>query len=317
MRSDALASIIGKSIAIRELRMLIARVAPTRLPVLIEGPTGAGKELVARALHALSGRRGSIIAFNVCAHPEALFEDALFGHVRGAFTSAIGESTGYLAQADGGTLFLDEIGGLALPLQAKLLRALETGEFRQVGASKDRRSDFRVVAAINEPIEEIVASGRFRADLAHRLAGLVIRVPALRDRIEDLPALAQHFVGNSTGLNGGVRLTRDALRALMAYDWPGNVRELRQIVERALALATNDAIGGSDVYAAMGKGMNGSKQLPGGSARAFIDTLQNCCWDTEDAADRLGIHRSTVYRRMKRLGLLTQFRTRYPRAMTQ
>src|SRR3954470_19051267 len=192
-------AIVGDSSAIQQLRALIATVAPTRLPVLVEGPTGSGKELVAAALHQASGRRGRLVAFNVCAIGDALFEDALFGHVRGAFTGAANDSAGFLREADAGTVFLDEISGLPWALQAKLLRAVETGEFRPVGAARDARSDFRVVAATNEHLDDLVECGRFRADLKHRIGGVVISVPTLAERVDDIPDLTRYFARRATG----------------------------------------------------------------------------------------------------------------------
>ena len=164
-----------------------------------------------------------------------MFEDALFGHVRGAYTGAIGEAMGYLREANGGSAFFDEISGLPLPLQAKLLRAIETGVFRPIGAARDARSDFRPIAATNDDLSELVRDGRFRADLWHRMSGVVLRVPALVDRIDDVPLLARHFLG------AAARVTDDAMAALMSRAWPGNVRELRQVLEAASVFA-NGAI---------------------------------------------------------------------------
>jgi DNA-binding NtrC family response regulator len=170
--ADAL--LIGEAPAVRRLRRTVERIAPSRLPVLIEGPTGSGKELVAELLHQRSGRRGELVAFNVCAIGETMFEDALFGHVRGAYTGASGDAPGFLREAHGGTVFLDEIGGLPPLLQPKLLRALETGVFRPIGSARDSTSDFRLVSATNDGIESLVAAGRVRADIAHRLSGFVV-----------------------------------------------------------------------------------------------------------------------------------------------
>src|SRR6185436_15443756 len=189
-----LSSLLGESPVMCRVRALIAMVAPTRLPVLVHGATGTGKEIVAAAIHAESGRRGAFVAFNVCAIGDSMFEDALFGHVRGAYTGAVQDAQGFLREANSGTAFFDEISGLALPLQAKLLRAIELGVFRPIGARHDATSDFRVVAATNEHIHDLVANGRFRADLAHRLGGVVIDLPPLAERVEDIGLLARHFV---------------------------------------------------------------------------------------------------------------------------
>ena len=172
------AQLIGDSTAMHHLRAQITRVASSQIPVLIEGPTGSGKELVAQALHRESERKGPLVAVNVCAIADTMFEDAMFGHVRGAFSGAIGDHTGYLLEAHRGTVFLDEIGSLAIGAQIKLLRALETHEFRPVGARGDRTSDFRLIAATNVPLAKAVSEGAFRADLAFRLSGVVIRVPS-------------------------------------------------------------------------------------------------------------------------------------------
>ncbi|HJR63809.1 MAG TPA: sigma 54-interacting transcriptional regulator, partial [Gemmatimonadaceae bacterium] len=227
------------------VRELVRQIAPTELSVLIEGPTGAGKELVAQAMHAASRRSGRLVAFNVCAIAETMFEDALFGHVRGAFTGATSDAAGYLVEADKGTVFLDEISGLAMGMQAKLLRVLETREFRPVGARLDRRSDFRVVAATNEPLATLLAERRIRADLAYRLGGVVIQVPSLRERPEDVPVLACRFMERARASCGiAVRLSGEALHALQQYDWPGNVRELKNVVERAAVLAEGAVVTG-------------------------------------------------------------------------
>jgi DNA-binding NtrC family response regulator len=281
----------------RELRALIARVAPTRLPVLIEGPTGSGKELVAAQLHRVSGRTGSLVAFNVCAIGETMFEDALFGHARGAYTGAIGESLGFLREANGGTAFFDEISGLPLPLQAKLLRAIETGVFRPIGAARDARSDFRPIAATNDDLGELVRDGRFRADLWHRLSGVVLRVPALVDRVDDIPVLARHFLGPA-------RMTEEAMAALMSRAWPGNVRELRQVLEAASVFA-NGAIDVVAIEAALAnRGANASSPARSLTERSeLVALLESAAWDTSRAASELGIHRATMYRRMKRHGI--------------
>ena len=294
-------TIVGESAPIRALRALIARIAPTRLPVLIEGPTGSGKELVAAQLHRASGRTGSLVAFNVCAIGETMFEDALFGHVRGAYTGAIGEAMGYLREANGGSAFFDEVSGLPLPLQAKLLRAIETGVFRPIGAARDARSDFRPIAATNDDLSELVRHGRFRADLWHRMSGVVLRVPALVDRIDDVPSLARHFLGATA------RVTDDAMAALMSRAWPGNVRELRQVLEAASVFA-NGAIDAAAIDAAVA---NRGASTPSANSPArslaerseLVAVLEEAAWDTSRAASELGIHRATMYRRMKRHGI--------------
>jgi DNA-binding NtrC family response regulator len=300
-RVYAMDAIVGESEAMRNVRSMIAAAAPTALSVLVTGPTGSGKELVARALHEVSGRRGSLVAFNVCAIGEAVFEAALFGHVRGAFTGAFADAPGFLREADGGTVFLDEIGAVGSPQQAKLLRAIETGEFRPVGARSDARSDFRVVSATNDRIDSLVQEGRFRADLAHRVAAVTIRVPSLAERREDVALLAAHFASRFSG--GNAIGESSALRRLEEAEWPGNVRELKNVVEWALTLG-----GGLLSIAAVEMALAtrardqvvaaaiGDRQ----SLRAALDRHE---WHVPSAARELGVDRATVYRRMKRFGV--------------
>lgn len=302
--SPLAAGIIGESPPIHELRALIARVAPLNLPVLIQGPTGTGKELVAQALHAASGRSGRIVAVNVCALAEGMFEDALFGHVRGAFTGATRDALGYVAEADRGTLFLDETGSLGLPAQAKLLRVIETGDFRPVGARADQHSDFRLVSATNENLASLVRRGAFRADLAHRLAGIVIDVPPLSARLDDIPLLVEHFANVVSSTADGIRFTAGALHALQAHEWTGHVRELRHVVECAIALSGRNMLGRDDVARAFGA--NGGSHTTASTdfaRRRLVRALQHCDWDTARAAAQLGVHRATVYRHMKRYGI--------------
>jgi transcriptional regulator with PAS, ATPase and Fis domain len=297
--------LVGESTAIREVRALVERVAPTRLSVLIQGPTGSGKELVARAVHAASGRRGRFVAFNVCAIADTMFEDALFGHMRGAFTGAASDTPGYLAEADQGTVFLDEIGSLEPNLQGKLLRAIEEGEFRPVGGRENRRSDFRVVSAINEPIDELIEEGRFRYDLLERLSGIVIRVPPLRERLEDIPPLVDHFLTHAAGTSNGVEMTLGARSLLQSYEWPGNVRELKHVIERSVALAGGHALGREEIEAAIRNGSGAwRREAPNSFARQqLLEVLAVSRWDTAAAAAHLGIHRATIYRRMHRFGI--------------
>lgn len=242
--------IVGQSPAVRRLHELVARVAPTRSTVLIEGETGTGKELVARAIHAASPRRQALfVAVNCAALSEGILESELFGHRKGAFTGALSDRKGLFEVADGGTIFLDEVSETSGALQAKLLRVLQEGEVRPVGDVRPRRVDVRVIAATNRRLADEVAAGRFRSDLYYRLCVFPIAVPPLRERREDIPILARHFlrrlareVGKPVG-----DLTADALDALMQYPFPGNVRELRNEIERAILLADPGAPIGDDL----------------------------------------------------------------------
>jgi sigma-54-specific transcriptional regulator len=296
--------LVGTSEPMRRLRKTILRTARARLSVLIQGPTGSGKELVARGLHIASGRTGSFVAFNVCAIGDTMFEDALFGHVKGAFTGAMGDSPGYLAEANGGTVFLDEVNALALPAQAKLLRVIETGSFRAVGAARDRCSDFRVIAATNDDLGLAVSRGTFRCDLLYRLSGALIVVPPLRTRREDIPALARHLLG-ADDARGVPEVGADALRRLQQHDWPGNVRELKHVLERATLQTDAATLRGTDIESALLPGFH-EAQVDGIDRLArqrLITVLESCSWDTAAAASRLGVNRSTIYRRMQRLGI--------------
>jgi DNA-binding NtrC family response regulator len=289
----------------QQLRQRILCVAQTKLPVMIQGATGSGKELVARALHLASGRRGRLVALNVCAVGDSMFEDALFGHVRGAFTGAQVDAAGYLAEAHGGSLFLDEINGLPGPAQVKLLRALETGEFRPVGAARDRTSDFRVLAASNENLRTLANNGRFRADLLYRLGGVTLNVPTLRERCEDIPALARHLTAR-IGAVYDIELSDAALRALQAYDWPGNVRELKHVVDRLSLAYAGQRITASDIKHALGDEPAStvmSRPIDSFERQRLVQLLIEVDWRTDRAALLLGVDRTTVYRRMKRLGV--------------
>jgi two-component system NtrC family response regulator len=292
--------LIGDSEAMRRLRATIRRAAPTSVAVLIEGPTGSGKELVARALHELSGRRGQFVPFNVCAIADTMFEDALFGHVRGAFTGAFADAAGFLRQADNGTAFFDEVSGLPLASQAKLLRAIETGEFRPVGANKDVRSQFRIVAATNQRLDALCERGLFREDLLHRFGKLILRVPALRDRQQDIPVLARHFLECFKGEREHY-LAGDALDAVQSYDWPGNVRELKAVIETTVALAARERINAIDITRVLANGApRRVTPLFDSELRRTLEALNAMQGNADLVAVQLGVHRSTIYRRLHR-----------------
>jgi DNA-binding NtrC family response regulator len=232
--------LVGHSPAMRALFQLLETVAATSSTVLITGETGTGKELAARAIHHNSTRRGNrFVAINCSAIPETLLEAELFGHVRGAFTGAVGTRQGRFEQAHKGTLFLDEVGTMSPALQAKLLRVLQEREFERVGDSHTIKIDVRVIAATHSDLKKMVADGLFREDLFYRLNVIPVQLPPLRERREDVPLLAQHFLQKLTAESGrgGITISQEALRRLMAYPWPGNVRQLENVVERALAFS--------------------------------------------------------------------------------
>lgn len=230
---------IGKSEAINQIRIMIDKVAQTDARVLITGQNGTGKELVAHQLHEKSERSSfPIIEVNCAAIPSELIESELFGHVKGAFTSAVKDRAGKFEAADGGTLFLDEIGDMSLSAQAKVLRALQENLIQRVGADKDIKVNVRVIAATNKNLQKEIEEGRFREDLYHRLAVILIKVPALNDRREDIPMLIEHFTNKIADEHGNSikKFSSSAIELLQAYDWTGNIRELRNVIERLIIL---------------------------------------------------------------------------------
>jgi transcriptional regulator with GAF, ATPase, and Fis domain len=236
--TQPLPEMVGESQGMLELARLVRLVAPRSSTVLIEGDTGTGKELIAKAVHCLSKRVNKpFVVLNCAAIPEALLEAELFGHTRGAFTGAVQSRTGRIEAAHGGTLFLDEIGEMPLALQAKMLRFLESGELQRVGDNETIQVDVRVVAATHEPLRQRAKENRFRLDLYHRLAVFPVHVPALRDRMEDVLPLASHLLGKMGEEMPVKRLSSGAAMRLMEHDWPGNVRELAHVLERATILA--------------------------------------------------------------------------------
>ncbi|WHT38285.1 sigma-54 dependent transcriptional regulator [Myroides sp. mNGS23_01] len=235
--------IIGKSESIEQITAMIEKVAPTEARVLITGPNGTGKELVAHQIHAQSPRSVKpLIEVNCAAIPAELIESELFGHVKGAFTSAVKDRPGKFELADKGTIFLDEIGDMSLPAQAKVLRALQENVITRVGAEKDQKIDVRVLAATNKDLRKEIEEGRFREDLYHRLAVILIKVPALNDRRDDIPLLLEHFVKQIAAEQGTApkKFTAEAITLLQQYDWSGNIRELRNVIERLIILGGNE-----------------------------------------------------------------------------
>jgi len=311
------ANIIGRSLAMQRVFSVLQRVALSSATVLVEGESGTGKELAARAIHYNGPRRRQrFVAQNCAALPESLLESELFGHVRGAFTGAAREKAGLFEAADGGTFFLDEIGDMPLPLQAKLLRVLQDGEMRRVGATEPRTVDVRVVAATNRSLEDEVKHGRFREDLYYRLNVVRIRMPPLRDRREDIPLLADHFLCRfQTAAERDVTgFTDEAMGVLMGYDWPGNVRELRNEIERAVALSRPGAAIASHAFservasaepvcvAAHAKLPSSLKELVDDiEARVILETLRRNKWNKSRTAELLGLSRQGLLKKISRL----------------
>jgi DNA-binding NtrC family response regulator len=310
LREEGKVNLIAESAAMKPVLEMIARVGPSDANVLITGENGSGKGTVARALHAVSLRAPRPLAtVNAGGLSEGVFESELFGHVRGAFTDAKADRVGRFEMADGGTLFLDEIANVPLNLQPKLLRVLETGEFERVGSSKTRRVDVRILSATNSTLHEEVATGRFRQDLLFRLNTIEIRLPPLRERREDIPLLAQHFLKQHAHRYRKRLSTFDsnALRALTEHTWPGNVRELDHAVERAVLMAQSTEIKASDLglRAAGGEGPTRLDDMSLEEVEAFLikKALARFDGNVSRAAEALGLSRSALYRRLQRYGL--------------
>ncbi len=311
--------LLGESPAMEELLAAIERVAPTDARVLVLGESGTGKELVAREIHRRSRRAaGPLVRVNCAAVPADLFEAELFGYVKGAFTGAVRDRRGRFELASGGTLFLDEIGEMPLPVQPKLLRALEEGEIERVGAEGSTRVDVRVVAATNRDLAALVAEGRFREDLYYRLEGIVLRVPPLRERREDVPLLARHFLERACReMARKLAFAEDALERLAALDWPGNVRQLRNLVERLAILVPGETITVRDVERHLGgaaprgdavrDGVPARGPLAAAVAafeRRFVEeALARHGGNVSAAARELGIERTSLHRKMRALGI--------------
>jgi len=310
LRADGRPTMIAESAAMRPVLQLIARVGPSDANVLITGEHGAGKEVVARTLHALSERASKpMITVNVGGLAEGVFESEMFGHVRGAFTDAKTDRVGRFDLADGGTLFLDEIANIPLNQQAKLLRILETGELERVGSSRTRRVDVRVLSATNADLKAETEAGRFRPDLLFRLNTIEIHLPPLRDRREDIPLLARHFLGiysrryrkNLTGFDAA------ASQLLTEYSWPGNVRELDHAVERGVLMAQPPLVAAADLGLRPARGGAAGKleDMSLEEMEAFLirKALTRHNNNVSHAADALGLSRSALYRRMQRYGI--------------
>ncbi len=306
--------LLGVSGAIRQLLDQVRQVAASRIPVLILGETGTGKELVARAIHEQSPRRGrSFVPLNCGALPDTLLESELFGHRRGAFTGADRDRRGLFEEADGGTLFLDEIAEMSPALQVKLLRVLESHELRAVGDTQTRQVDVRLVSATNRDLETAVEEGRFRRDLFYRINTVAIQIPPLRRRRVDIPFLAQHFA-EEFGVAHARRITldEDFIAALARFDFPGNVRELRNAVERAIALADPEGpVTSRHLVSASGEALEIPLPRDGTlrdrvaqvEAELIREALERCDWNRTRAAESLGLSRQGLRYKMRQIGL--------------
>ncbi len=293
---------VGESEPIRELCAVIKRVAPLNSTILLEGESGTGKELAARAIHRLSGREGSFVAVNCGALPPELLESELFGHAKGAFTGAQQARDGLFVYAHGGTLFLDEIGEMPLPMQTRLLRVLEERHVRPVGSNREIPVDVRIVAATNKQLERQVEDGDFREDLYYRLNVLSLRMPALRERREDIPLLVEYFIqrmAREMGVEPTAVGDQDLLR-MLGYDWPGNVRELRNVIERCLLLGSSP--GKCMLMRDSAHQESEPVRLDEVERRHILKILQLEGGNKSAAARRLGIARKTLERKLKEWG---------------
>lgn len=319
-RRASLHDLIGRSYAMQEIYSLVEQVAPTDSTVLILGESGTGKELVADAIHRNSRRQnGPFVKVNCSALSESLLEGELFGHVKGAFTGAIHDRKGRFERADKGTIFLDEIGDLTERIQVKLLRVIQEREVERVGDTRTIRIDTRILAATHQDLPALVKEGRFRHDLYYRLNVIPLFMPALRDRSEDIPILASHFLavlGEEIGkqVEG---ISADALRAIMDHRWPGNVRELKNAIEHAVVKSrgttllledlprdiARETAHLSDRTAERKKGRGRRDTTPDDERDSILGALEKTGWHRGDAADLLGVDRTTLWRKMRRLGL--------------
>jgi DNA-binding NtrC family response regulator len=309
----ALSGLIAQSPAMHDILDLVERVAPTDATLLIQGESGTGKEVIAKAVHHASARASRpFVAVNCGAVPETLLESELFGYMRGAFTGATVNKLGLFEEADGGTLFLDEIAEMPAALQVKLLRALQSGEVRRLGATQAATIDVRVISATNGDLAARISQGTFREDLFYRLNVIQLVLPPLRDRREDIPALAEHFLARSTSkLGRKLRLAPDTVERLLRYPWPGNVRELENAIERATILARGEIVEPDDLppHVSAGLQLGPSPALPrqitlADAERAHIlQTLERFGRNHSGAAEALGIGRTTLWRKLKEYGI--------------
>jgi len=311
--------LVARSPAMLRIVHLVESLHRSEATVLVTGESGTGKELIARALHANSPRcTGPFVAVNCGALPGELLESELFGHVRGAFTGAVRDRVGRLDAAKGGTLFLDEVGDMPLHLQVKLLRVLQERRFERVGESAPRPMDARVIAATNVDLGDAIRAGRFRDDLYYRLRVVPIHVPPLRERVEDVPLIAQHLLAHIGGREGrALMLSPDTLEAMLRHPWPGNVRELGNALEYAVATCTGQTIQIENLPGELRHGVEGASPRESAPAAPLADplaedpaervrvvqVLEAARWNRSRAAELLGVSRSTLWRRMKELGI--------------
>jgi len=311
--SESRFRMVGDSPALKEVRDLITKVGPTSARVLITGENGTGKELVARALHEASPRQGrAFIEVNCAAIPSELIESELFGHMKGSFTGAFADRAGKFEQADGGTLFLDEIGDMSLSAQSKLLRVLQEGVVTRIGGSKAIQVDVRVLAATNKDLEQEISEGRFREDLLYRLNVVPIRVPPLRERRADIPALVAYFAEQLSASAGvpGRKFGDEAVRRLQARPWPGNIRELRNAVERVLILASGKKVTAEDIDHLLPGTIGPNGESPSledfkleAEKKFLVQQLRQHDWNLSETARAIKIPRSNLYKKMERFGL--------------
>ena len=318
-------NIVGKSETMLRVFDLVAQVAPSRSTILVQGESGTGKELIAKAIHANSPRRDKpFVPINTGAMPSELLESTLFGHVKGAFTSAVASKKGLFEVANGGTLFLDEIATMGMDTQAKILRVLQDRRFMHLGGIQEIQVDVRIIAATNVDLRQAVRDGRFREDLFYRLNVITVDLPPLRARREDIPPLVQHFLEFYCNENGlpPRKLSADAMRALFDYEWPGNVRELENCVERGVVLSSGPIIG-SDLLPGHITGRSFQDALlennPNASLfdiledierRIIMEKLERCNWNQTDAAEQFRIPLSTLNQKIKRLNVEVRKRGR-------
>jgi transcriptional regulator with PAS, ATPase and Fis domain len=309
-----LGNLVGRDPKMRELFELVTDVAGSEATVLIRGESGTGKELVARAVHEASGRaEGPFVQVNCSALSENLLESELFGHVKGAYTGAVGDRIGRFQEATGGTIFLDEIGDVSPVVQVKLLRVLQERVIERVGDNRPIPVDVRVVSATNRDLETLLATGRMREDFFYRIKVVSLTIPPLRDRREDIPLLVPHLLEKMVqreGLSGPPAITGEAMTQIMNHDWPGNVRELENALEHALVLSRGEAIRSAhlppELFHREVRRVGGMKQVPKHSDKEkdlLADALRQAGWNRSKAARRLGIDRTTLWRKIREYGL--------------